>query len=446
MKGLVQFLRRHNLVFAALFFSVVGAAGFLTQGHHWHRDVTQNGRHTLSQASQELLGQMPGVVGVTAYATLQDPRHGDLRQPIRDFVARYQRLKPDLELSFVDPSREVELARTAEVQVNGELVLVYRGRKEHLVTLNEQDFSNALMRLARGRERVVMSLAGHGERKLDGSAPHDLGEFGRQLMHKGFRVAPLNLAVVDEVPSDVNVLVLAQPRAEILAGEADRIRRYLARGGSLLWLLEPGPMHGLRPVAEALNLNLTSGVVVDPAAREAGFPPATAVAAQYGAHPVTARFDLVTVFPNVRALGVNDDSAWRATPLVEAAERGWVETGAADEKASLDAGQDIPGPVVTALALEREGEEGWQRVAVVGGGGFLANAYLGNGGNLDLGIRLVNWLAGDARLIAIQPKNTIDAALSLNRSGAMALALGFLIFLPLAFFVAAIFVWRRRNA
>ncbi len=443
---LVGFLRRQRLVSAILLFAVAGAAGFLAQRHHWHQDVTWNGRHTLSQASRDVLGQMPGNIEVVAYATLQDPQHGDLRQPIRDFVARYQRLKPDLELRFVDPAREPELARAAEVQLNGELVLTYRGRSAHLVTLNEQDFANALIRLARDRERVVMSLTGHGERKLDGGAPHDLGEFGRQLAHKGFRIVPLNLAVADEVPADVSVLVLTQPRTEILAGEADRIRRYLARGGNLLWLLEPGPLLGLRPVAENLGLNLTPGTVIDPAARAAGFPLSVAVAAQYGMHPVTTGFDLITVFPHIRALGVNDDPAWRVTPLVEAAERGWVETGAVDETARLDVGQDAAGPVVAALALERENEEGGQRVAVVGGGGFLANAYLGNGGNLELGIRLVNWLAGDARLITVLPKNTLDATLTLGRSGAMVLALGFLVFLPLIFFLVAFFVWRRRNA
>lgn len=446
MRKLVLFLRRHNRVFTVLFLVMVGAVGFLSQRNHWHWDLTLNGRHTLSQASQAVLGQMPGPVMITAYATLLDPQYGDLRRPIRDFVARYQRLKPGLALKFVDPSREPELARAAEVRVNGELVLAYRNRSEHLVTLNEQDFANALMRLARSHERVVMALAGHGERRLDGEAPHDLGGFGRHLTHKGFRIAPLNLAVVDEVPADVSVLVLAQPRSEILAAEADRIRRYLARGGNLLWLLEPGPLYGLRPVAEALNLNLLPGTVVDPAAREPGFSPTTVVAAQYGMHPVTDRFDLFTVFPFTRALGVNDDPAWRVTPLVEAAERGWVETGVLDSHAAFDPGQDVPGPVVIALALERESEEGWQRVAVIGGGSFLANATLGNGGNLDLGIRLLNWLAGDARLIAIQPKNTVDVSLDLDRSDAMVLALGFLVVLPLVFFAAAVVVWRRRNA
>lgn len=438
-------LRRHNRVFTLLLLSATGFAGFLSQSYHWQMDLTQNTRHSLSPASHKILREMHGSVSVTAYATLPDPQHGDLRQPIRDFVARYQTIKPDLSLKIVDPVMEPLPTREAGVRVNGELVLTYQGRSEHLAMLNEQDFTNTLMRLARGHERLVMALGGHGERKLDGGASHDLGEFGRQLSHKGFRTEALTLALVPEVPAGTSVLVLTQPATDILGGEADKIKRYLARGGNLLWLAEPAPLHGLQAVAEALNLNLTPGIVIDPAGRELGLPLATAVAAQYGPHPVTAQFDLVTVFPRARAVGVNDDPGWRATPLIEAAPRGWLENGIADENAAFDPDKDIAGPVVIGLALEKNLEDNRQRVAVIGSGEFLSNAYLGNGGNLDLGINLINWLAGDDRLITIQPKTTVDAALNLNKPTDMALAAGFLVILPLSFFSAAALVWRRRR-
>lgn len=442
---ITRWLRCHHWVVMLL---LLGAAGFLSQRYHWQWDVTRNGRHTLSQASRNILHEMPGALSVTAYATLQDAQAGDLRRPIRDFVARYQRLKPGLTLQFVDPAAQPQLARAAGVRLNGELVLTYRGRVEHLTTLNEQDLANALVRLIRGRERLVMSVNGHGERKLEGGAPQDLGEFGRQLAYKGFRSTDMSLAQVAEVPVEVDVLLLTQPRTQLQPAEVDKIQRYLARGGSLLWLVEPGPLQGLQPVAEALGLVLTPGVVIDPAAREMGFAPATAVAAQYGPHAVTAQFDLITLYPQARAVAVSDNPGWRATPLIETSARGWVENGAVDEHASFDTKQDIVGPVVIGFALEREVEEIKeirQRVVVIGSGDFLSNAFLGNAGNLDLGINLLNWLAGDARLITIQPKTTFDGTLNLGKSGAVTLASGFLIVLPLAFFATGFFVWRRRR-
>jgi ABC-type uncharacterized transport system involved in gliding motility auxiliary subunit len=86
-----------------------------------------------------------------------------------------------------------------------------------------------------------------------------------------------------------------------------------------------------------------------------------------------------------------------------------------------------------------------QRVIVIGNSNFLANQYLGNAGNLDLGINLINWLAGDENLIAIQPRATKDAQIELTQNKKLLLVLGFLIAIPLAFLIAGSLVWWRRR-
>ena len=82
---------------------------------------------------------------------------------------------------------------------------------------------------------------------------------------------------------------------------------------------------------------------------------------------------------------------------------------------------------------------------MIGSGHFLANQYLGNAGNLDLGINLINWLAGDENLIAIQPRATRDAQVELSQSATLFIVIGFLIALPIAFLVAGGWVWWRRR-
>ena len=51
------------------------------------------------------------------------------------------------------------------------------------------------MRLMRGANSLVLWVEGHGERRLDGIANHDLGEFGRQLQTRGLKLNSVNLAV-----------------------------------------------------------------------------------------------------------------------------------------------------------------------------------------------------------------------------------------------------------
>jgi len=433
-----------NSVFVVLLIALVALLAFLAQEYRAERDLTQNARNTLSQPAREVLAKLTEPIKVTVFATRQDVR-GDARKLIRDFLAPYQRLKPDLTVTFVDPREEPKLAQAAGIRANGESVLEYNQRSEHLTDYNEQSFINALVRLARSSERLVMALEGHGERRLNGIANHDLGEFGKQLAAKGFQTTSVNLAAAQEVPANASLLLIANPQVDLQSAEVRKITQYLQQGGNLLWLIDPEPLRGLQPVTELLGLVLGPGTVVDPTLQPRNGPPVFASATNYARHPIFGDFQLNTVFPYARQIGVNDNSEWRATRLIDVAPRGWVEMDKLDDKITFDKARDTPGPVNIAVALERSVNDRTQRVVVIGGGGFLANASLGLGGNLDLGVNIVNWLAGDEALIAIQPRPSLDSNLELGRGQQYLILFGFLIILPLAFASTGVLIWWRRR-
>lgn len=437
----------HNGVFVVLVIVLAGMLAILARQHAVQWDLTSAGRNSLSPASVDVLRKLDGPIVVTAYATPHDPRLGDLRKHIGDFIARYQRAKPDVQLTFIDPRERPQAAARAGVQVNGELVIEYRERSERLSTLSEFDFTNLLIRLSRTEERLVMSLDGHGERSLTGIANHDLGDFGKQLASKGLKVNALNLAIAPQVPDNVSVLVIASPQVDILPVELSKVLNHLERGGNLLWLVDQEPLHGLQELAERLGLVLTPGVVVDPDAIERGGRPVMSVAAPgaYGSHPILENMRVNTMFPFARAITVSEFDGWRRTPLVEVAPRGWIETDDLGGRIVFDQARDTAGPVQIAVALERMREERTQRVVVVGSGHFLANMYLGNGGNLDLGINIINWLAGDERLISIQPRSSPDTTLTLTRGWLLTLVIVFLIAIPIGLLAAGALIWWRRR-
>lgn len=437
----------HHGVFVLLLVVLGTLLAYLAGEFRYEHDLTRSHRNTLAPATVELLARMEGPVGVTAYALARNAQGDNVHRRIEESLRPWQRVKPDLTLALVDPREQPQAAARAGVRAPFELVVEYRQRSEHLTEFNEQAFANALMRLARGADRFVMWLEGHGERKPDGRANHDLGEFGRQLEHKGFRLSSVNLALAQEVPANAALLVIASPQVNLLPAEVQKVRRHVAGGGNLLWLIDPEPLRGLAPVAEMLGLVLTPGTVVDPLAAQLNAPAAFAVgvAAGYGRHPVTMALDRNTVFPFARQLGVTELEEWRATPLVDVAQRGWVETGSLEGKLSFDKNRDFPGPVTIAVAFERNRGARQQRVVVVGNGHFLSNAYLGNGGNLLLGVNIVNWLSGDDRLIAIQPRVAADGALDMTQPVLFLIALAFLFALPLAFMVTGAVIWWRRR-
>jgi ABC-type uncharacterized transport system involved in gliding motility auxiliary subunit len=427
-----------------LLVALAALIAYFAQEYRLVQDITQNGRNTLSQQARDVLGKLAEPVKVTVYVTRQDVR-GDLRKQLRDFFAPYQRVRPDISVSFVDPREEPKLAQAAGVRLPGESVIEYGQKNEHLTNYNEQSFINALMRLMRAGERLLMALDGHGERRLGGIANHDLGEFGKQLNAKGFKTNSVNLAVAPEVPANANVLLIANPQVDLQPLEIQKIRQFVQGGGNLLWLIDQEPLRGLQPIAEQLGLVLGPGTVVDPDAARVNASPAVAMGAGYGRHAITDNFSLNTVFPFARQIGINEGRDWRVTRLIDVAPRGWVEMGKLDDKISFDKSRDIPGPVTIALALERAVNDRPQRVVVVGNGSFLANQFLGNGGNLDLGMNMVNWLAGDDALITLQPRATLDGNLELGRASQYFLLFGYFVFLPLAFAAIGVLIWWRRR-
>lgn len=437
--------RWRNSLFIVLFLILMGALGYLAQEFRLQWDISQNGRNSLSQASIDLLHKLDSPLHVTVYATQQDLQLGDIRGIISNFIGVYQRIKPDLILTFVDPAEQPQQAQSEGVRLNGEIVVAYKERKERLATINEQAFANALMRLARSERKRLWLLASHGERKIDGITQRDLGNFGKKLFETGIESKSFSLTDQPEIPGN-DILVIASPQMELLEGEVKKILDYLARGGNLLWLVDAGSLYGLQPLAEQLGIVFTPGVIVDPQASQLRVPTTFALATLYGAHTVTENFEYMTVFPFARQLVPEENTDWRRVILAEVAPQGWVETGPLEGEITFDAENDVAGPASVALALSRVIDDREQRIIVVGSGHFLANGYLGNGGNLDLGLNMINWLAGDEAFIPIQPRVTTDSRLALSELQLTLIVTVFLIILPVVFLGSGIFIhWYRKR-
>lgn len=434
-----------NTAFAVLLLAVAVALTQLAGRYSARWDMTQNAANSLEPGSVEVLKQLPGEIRLTVYAAGQDARLGDMRKLIRDFVALYQRYKPDIRLTFIDPVKQPEEARKVNIRANGEMLVEHAGRTEHLTTLSEQTLTAALLRLAHRKNQLLMYLDGHGERSLEGAANHDLGEFGKRLQQSGYRLSPLNLALAQDVPGNASMLVVTHPQIDLLPGEMDKLLRYVAGGGNLLWLVDAEPLRGLERLAEKLGLLLTPGIVVDPAAEEMRAPVNWSLGAGYPPHSVTRNFNLITVFPSARAIGWEESRGWQHARLVDVAQRGWVSSRPVQDKPLFDKNHDVPGPITIALALQREINDREQRIVVAGSGSFLANAYSGNGGNIDLGVNMVNWLCDEEKLISIQPRAVKDSAITLSRTRLAVISGGFLVVLPALMALAGGWLWWRRR-
>lgn len=436
-------LRLAGSSFIVLFLLAIGLGLWLSHEYHAQFDWTAAGQNSLSETSRLLLQKLNKPVKITAFATEQP----ELRQGIRNLVGRYQRHYPHLTLEFVDPDKDPARVRAANINYNGELLVEYNGARESLQQASEESLTNALARLGRGGEHWIVFLGGHGERNPDQQANHDLSTWAQQLNKRGLRTRTLLLGENAQIPRNTATLVIAGPRVKLLRGEVRQIEDFVAQGGNLLWLNDPGPAQGLTPLSEMLGVEFEPGVIVDPVSKAftGGASATFVVVTQYARHPAVRDFQLTTLFPEASGIRTHPVDGWKAEILLDTSASAWSETGKAGDDARFDQGRDIRGPLSIGVALTHAHEGKEQRVLVIGDGDFLSNTYIGNGGNLDLGMNLINWVSGDDVYLNIPSHTAGDMRFDLSHGAIAGIRLVFVILLPLALMSGGIIIWWRRR-
>jgi hypothetical protein len=440
-----------QLITTVLFLGVLVMLGWLSNKYTLEADWTAGNRNTLTDASRKLLDTLTEPV---TFKVFLYPR-SEMRQSIEADFKRYQRVKQDIAVEFVDPSTNPQLVREYNVQRPGEVVAEYQGRRENLSATTEQAVTAALQRLAHAGERWIVFLEGHGERGTGDAEQNGYAEFANFLREKGLKVQGLNLATTPKIPDNTAVLVIAAPERPLLAGEVKLVEGYVQAGGNLLWLADPAtgprdPVASLGPLAQLLNVAWQKGTGILLESASLGLPPFVYITTQYPQNPVTRDFPENALFPIVRGLTYKSEpDGWTAQPLLTTSEQAWLETGKLEGELAMDPNQgDTAGPLTLAVTLTREvksaepapaaeGEDAAkpaagkpQRVAVIGDSDFLSNSYIGQLGNSLLGLNLVQWLASRDELLNVDVAKAPDTSLVIPSWGLYAIYFGFAFLLP----------------
>lgn len=462
--------RAQNIVFVVLLLAVLGLLAWLSTVYVARWDWTYGHRNTLSAPSRHLLASLSGPIRITAFATPNEA----LRSSIRTLVDKYRRVDRHVHLKFVDPNRAPDEVRSLGITANGEMVVNYQGRTQTVKRRSESALTNALARVARSAKRRVVFITGHGEMSPKGGGKFGMQSFAHALQQQGFRIGTLNLANTPKIPAKTSVLVIAGPQTDYLPGEVHIIEHYVRHGGNLLWLDNPDSTHGLQPLAGMLHLSLPHGTIVDATSPMFGVRDVRwLVLTRYQASPITRGFDSETLYPGATAVEVDKKTGhWQVTPFLKSRglPRSWLETGKLQGQIAYNPKQgDQAGPLDVGIAMTRPrpGSAGaatsarpaksagrgraqgkhrlQQRVVVMGDAYFLANAYLGTGGNQALGMNIINWLSHDNRFINIHPVKAPDRTLALGAATEEVMVYGFLVMLPLLLMMMGLSIWMRRR-
>lgn len=442
-------LYANNIVMLILLTIVFVLLACLSNKHSFDYDLTYNKRHTISQVSIDLLAKMPEAIEIISYAR----ENKLLRDEVIKFVNKYKRYKSNITLRFINPDAVPNEVRELGISVDGEIIIYYQGRREHVRSDSEQVFTNALQRLVRKNKHLIGFISGHGERDILGKANFDLSNWAKKLADTGYLFQVINLSETHDIPHNTKILVIASPRTNYLPGELDIITKYLENGGNLLWLHDPNSLFNLKILEEKFSIDFQDGSVMDVAGKLIGINnPSIALVTNslYPPHIITKDFNLTTLYPAANAIDIKATDAWEIKPLLVTGSHTWTEKNyLKKDDIQFDEGVDKKGPLNIALTLEREIKNTTpdgglhykqQRIVIVGDGDFLSNTYLANSGNNELGNRIINWLSNDEELIDIPPKIATDTQINISNITLGIIAVGFLLILPITLIIAGIVI------
>lgn len=440
-----------STVTALLVVVLLGALNFVAIKKKKEWDFTKGGIHTLAEQTSDLLQKLDAKVKVTAFYQPLDAEYGVLEELLR----RYKTLGGDhFEYEFVDPQKNPQQVKEMKITAASRIVVkAANGKEARPKELTEEALTNALVELGRGVEQKVFFLTGHGEKPIAKGADSALGLklWVDGLANEGYRAEELNLLAKKDVPENALAVIVAGPQGPLADGERDALKRYADAGGHLVVMLDPGAETNLEPLLASWGLELQPGMVVDPDSQQ----PLWALSQQFADHPLAKpRQSIMGAMPFVmpEARGVKHGAGgegFTATELFQTGASAWSETSplAADGRVAREE-NDIPGPVNLAVAVSKklEGEKEL-RALVIGDSDWVTNQYVRQGGNRDLALNSIQWLAGNATKITIRPKLREKSTLAmLTKDQQNLLSFGSLNLLPLALVALGLSVWSLRRS
>ena len=249
------------------------------------------------------------------------------------------------------------------------------------------------------------------------------------------------------------MLIVSGPKKDLLPDELTRLANYVNRGGSVLFMLDPGPSEGTAEFLKGYGFSVGNDIIIDKMSQVFGANYLVPVVTQYEKdHPVTAEFNIMTFFPLARSVDMEKDPAKGNYPLAMTGEASWAETDrkALEEgKAGYNEGKEKKGPLSIAAVATREVEGSdrklFGKIVVVGDSDFVNNTHVNLAGNKDFFLNTVSWLTEEAELISVRKKDANMTPVILTASQGRFIFWIPVVVIPSIILVAGIAVLSRRR-
>jgi len=441
----------NSAVMVLLMIAFVGLANWIVSRHPLKYDATKNKTFSLSSLTVNALKDLKQPVKITAFYTHEDDAG---RNKMKTLLDDYSKQSKMIEMNVVDPMRNLPLVREYGIERNGTTVIESGGQKTTISTTNEEDITNAILKVSSSKQVNIYFLQGHKEPSTADFEGTGFSAISEELKKTNYQIKELSdLASKNKVPDDCTALIVGSPSVPLLDHEVKAIQDYLARGGRAIILLDPRSDPKVEGILAPYNVKGTDDIVIDD---ECNFPlagPVVPCVAPKTSTPVSREFDdrAFLFFPEAKSLSYSSESESKIvyTVIAESSPTSWGESD--KEKAAFDEGKDKKGPLTMGLLITKpvEGENkltGETKVVVFSDVSFVQNQFVNwSPWNFRLFANSVAWLTEQENLIHIPPKTAQSDVMMLSSTQMNYILLLVVIGMPVLVLGTGIAVWVRRK-
>ena len=448
-------------------------------------DATRTKQQTLTENSQKILNMAAGGLTMTTYVNCLDEFNwtgepGNRLYDQRQFE-QYTRFKPEIKMQYVyfyDKSQNerlyslnpgltdreimVKLSVAQGLDTNMYLrpeelkqIIDLSSEDNHVVRVlerengrkvflrmfrdmwiypSEAEVSAAIRQLVDDELPVVGFLTSHGVRNSEKAGDRDYRYFvqervyRRALINQGFAIKNVNLD--DEIPEQVNILVIADMQTALSPEEMESLEKYIARGGNLIIAGDVGRASVMNPIIASLGVQFMTGQIVQ---QNKDFMMDLVFAKPQEdlgnlSYMFAALGGRVITMPGCVGLRYEQKPGCTITPLLMSETRGcWNEvetTNFIDEEAKLNVNVgEVEQAYPLALALSREIAGKQQKIVILGDADCMSNAEMKanrdrvNAGNGMFILGIFNWLTDGEFPIDVRRPATPDNDLYVGVDG-----------------------------
>ncbi len=424
---------------------------FFSRNHH-RFDFTEARLHSLSDQSVTVLKGLKEEIQIKCFF-----REGNFnRSKMENLLQIYAYHSNKIKYEFIDPDKNPGMVKRYEITEDGTTILESKDKEGRFTAVNEEEITNAVIKISREQKKVIYFLEGHGEGSIEDLEDRGFSLAKNELEKQGYEIQKLSLALADNFPKDLALLIVPGPKKDLLPNELDTIRDYIQNGGRVFFMIDPETAPGMKAYLQEYGIKLVDDLVIDTVSRLLGGDYFMPVVNEYESHVITNKFRYATFFPHARSVEIAESLPEGTTIdiLAKSSGNSWSERQLTEQEVKFDKNKDKAGPISLAVVVtikpnnmdEHAEEKAEGRIAVFGDSDFFSNNYYHLSGNGNFFLNTANWLTEEADLISIQPKTQSPRTIQLSPSQGKLIVFVSVILLPLIVLITGIFIWIKRKS